>query len=61
MRTRFIALALILAAVTAGVLLAGDKSMMYVYKSGDGLHTRMNAMVVNGWTEKIGGMARRFG
>ena len=61
MRTRFIALALILFAIASGVLLAGDKSMIYVYKSGDGLHTRMNTTVVTGWTDRIGDIARRFG
>jgi chromosome segregation ATPase len=56
MRTRLLVFALLLLAVTAGVLTAGDKSMSYIYKRGDGLYTRMSGSI-----DRIGAVAKRYG
>lgn len=56
MRTKLIALALLLSALVAGVLMAGDKSMSYIYMRGDGLHTRMSGSI-----DKVVAVAKRYG
>jgi chromosome segregation ATPase len=56
MRTRLLVFALLLFAVAAGVLTAGDRSMSYIYKRGDGLYTRMSGSI-----DKIGAVAKRYG
>jgi chromosome segregation ATPase len=56
MRTRWLVFALLLFAVAAGVLTAGDKSMSYIYKRGDSSYTRLSGSI-----GKIGEVAKRYG
>ena len=56
MRTRLLVFALLLFAVVAGVLTAGDKSMSYVYKRGDSSYTRLSGPI-----SMIGAVAKRYG
>lgn len=56
MRTRWIAFALLLSAVAAGMLTAGDQPMSYVYKRGDGTYAR-----INGSIDQIGKVAKKYG
>jgi len=56
MRTRWIAFALLLSAVLAGVLTAGDKPMSYIYKRGDDMYTR-----INGSLDGLGKVAKKYG
>jgi chromosome segregation ATPase len=58
MRTRLLVLALLLSAIAAGVLTAGSKdSMSYIYRRGDGLHTRISGAGIN----RIGAVAKKYG
>jgi chromosome segregation ATPase len=56
MRTRLLVFALLLFAVVAGVLTAGDKSMSYIYKRGDNSYTRLSGSI-----DRIGAVAKRYG
>ena len=56
MRTRLLAFALLLSAVAAGVLTAGDKSMSYIYKRGDSSYARLSGSI-----DQIGAVAKRYG
>ena len=56
MRTRLLVPALLLSAMASGVLLARTP-MSYIYRRGDGTHTRISGAGIN----NIGTVARRYG
>jgi septal ring factor EnvC (AmiA/AmiB activator) len=58
MRTRLIALALLVSAVVTGVLIAGDRPTSYIYKRGDSLHTRISGRFA---FDRIGPISKKYG
>jgi septal ring factor EnvC (AmiA/AmiB activator) len=54
MRTRLLTLALLL---TAGVLMAEERPMSYIYKRGEGLYTRISGAAI----DRIGDVAKKYG
>lgn len=58
MRTRLLVLALLLSAMAAGVVTAGSKdSMSYIYRRGDGMHTRISGAGIN----RIVAVGKKYG
>jgi chromosome segregation ATPase len=58
MRTRLIALALVIFAAMTAIVLAGGRPMSYIYKRGDRLHTRISGTLA---FDRIAPISKKYG